>query len=63
MPALPKMIYDGSLQQRVTRNGKWLFVTMNQAGKVALFDISNPEPPQLNKALDLERGRDRTTSP
>jgi selenium-binding protein 1 len=29
---------------------------MNQAGKIAMFDISNPERPQLIKALDLGRG-------
>jgi hypothetical protein len=29
---------------------------MNQAGKVAMFDISNPEEPRLLKALDLGRG-------
>jgi selenium-binding protein 1 len=29
---------------------------MNQAGKVAMFDISNPEKPTLIKALDLGKG-------
>ena len=38
---------------RVTRDGKRLFVSMNQAGKIAMFDISNPEHPTLIKALDL----------
>jgi DNA-binding beta-propeller fold protein YncE len=38
---------------RVTRDGKRLFVSMNQAGKVAMFDISNPDQPRLLKALDL----------
>jgi DNA-binding beta-propeller fold protein YncE len=38
---------------RVTRDGKRLFVSMNQAGKVAMFDISNPDKPHLLKALDL----------
>jgi hypothetical protein len=38
---------------RVTRDGKRLFVSMNQAGKVGMFDISNPEQPRLLKALDL----------
>ena len=41
---------------RVTRDGRRLFVSMDQAGKVAMFDISNPERPQLIKALDLGRG-------
>jgi len=38
---------------RTTRDGKRLFVSMNQAGKIAMFDISNPERPRLIKALDL----------
>ena len=38
---------------RVTRDGRRLFVSMNQAGKVAMFDISNPDQPRLMKALDL----------
>jgi len=41
---------------RVTRDGKRLFVSMNQAGKVAMFDISNPEQPKLLRALDLGSG-------
>lgn len=41
---------------RVTRDGRRLFVSMNQAGKVAMFDISNPEQPRLLKALDLGQG-------
>ena len=41
---------------RVTRDGRRLFVSMNQAGKIALFDISNPEQPRLLKALDLGQG-------
>ena len=41
---------------RVTRDGKRLFVSMNQAGKIAMFDISNPEHPRLLKALDLGAG-------
>jgi len=38
---------------RITNDGKRLFVSMNQAGKVAMFDTSNPEKPRLIKALDL----------
>ena len=38
---------------RVTSDGRRLFVSMNQAGKVAMFDISDPERPRLLKALDL----------
>lgn len=41
---------------RVTRDGKRLFVSMNQAGKIAMFDISNPDQPRLLKALDLGQG-------
>jgi selenium-binding protein 1 len=41
---------------RVTRDGRRLFVSMNQAGKVAMFDVSNPEAPRLLKALDLGQG-------
>jgi len=41
---------------RVTRDGRRLFVSMNQAGKVAMFDISHPAHPQLIRALDLGQG-------
>jgi hypothetical protein len=46
----------------VTNDGRRLFVSMNQAGKVAMFDISEPERPHLIKALDLGPVRDRTIS-
>jgi hypothetical protein len=38
---------------RVTSDGKRLFVSMNQGGKIAMFDISDPEEPRLIRALDL----------
>jgi len=38
---------------RITRDGKRLFVSMNHAGKVAMFDTSDPQHPVLIKALDL----------
>lgn len=38
---------------RVTHDGKRLFVSMNQAGKVVMLDISDPENPKLLKVLDL----------
>jgi selenium-binding protein 1 len=38
---------------RTTKDAKRLFVSMNQAGKVVMLDISNPEKPSLIKALDL----------
>ena len=41
---------------RVTKDSKRLFVSMNQAGKVAMFSIENPEKPRLIKALDLGSG-------
>jgi selenium-binding protein 1 len=41
---------------RITRDGRRLFVSMNQAGKIAMFDTSNPAQPKLIKALDLGQG-------
>ncbi len=41
---------------RVTRDGRRLSVSMNQAGRIAMFDISDPEQPRLLKALDLGQG-------
>jgi selenium-binding protein 1 len=38
---------------RLTRDGKRLFVSMNMAGKVAMFDTSDPETPKILKVLDL----------
>ena len=38
---------------QITRDGKRLFISMNQAGKVAMFDISDPDEPRLLKVLDL----------
>ncbi|MGH8004137.1 MAG: selenium-binding protein SBP56-related protein, partial [Limisphaerales bacterium] len=38
---------------RVTQDGKRLFVSMNMAGKVVMFDISDPENPKVLKAMDL----------
>jgi selenium-binding protein 1 len=38
---------------RVTADGRRLFVSMNQAGKVVMFDISDPDEPRLLKVLDL----------
>jgi selenium binding protein SBP56 len=50
-----KTIASGGWPQlmRTTRDGKRLFVTMNQAGKVAMFDTSNPTSPKLLSLLDL----------
>jgi len=38
---------------RMTADGKRLFVSMNTAGKVAMFDTADPAKPRLLKALDL----------
>jgi selenium-binding protein 1 len=38
---------------RITRDGRRLFVSMNIAGKVVMFDTSNPAIPKLLKVLDL----------
>ena len=41
---------------RITKNGKRLFISMNIAGKIAMFDISKPRRPELLKVLDLGAG-------
>jgi len=38
---------------RVTRDGRRLFVSMNMAGQVAMFDTSDPERPRLLSTLAL----------
>ena len=38
---------------RMTRDGKRLFVSMNAAGKVVMFDTSKPDRPRVLKVLDL----------
>jgi hypothetical protein len=38
---------------RLTRDGRRLFVTMNQAGKVVMFDTSDPSAPRVLSILDL----------
>jgi len=38
---------------RMTNDGKRLFISMNLAGKVVMFDTSNPEKPKVLKVLDL----------
>ena len=38
---------------QISRDGKRLFISMNQAGKVAMFDIANPEEPRLLSVLEL----------
>ena len=41
---------------RVTRDGRRLFISMNQAGKVVMFDIADPEQPRALKVLELGDG-------
>lgn len=38
---------------RVTEDGKRLFISMNTAGKVVMFDTTNPRRPRVLKVLDL----------
>jgi hypothetical protein len=38
---------------RITSDARRLFISMNQAGKVVMFDISDPEAPRVLKVLDL----------
>jgi hypothetical protein len=38
---------------RTTRDGKRLFISLNMAGKVVMFDTSLPEKPRVLKVLDL----------
>jgi len=41
---------------RITKDGKRLFITMNQAGKVVMFDTSEPAAPRVLRVLDLGAG-------
>jgi hypothetical protein len=41
---------------RVTSDARKLFISMNQAGKVVMLDISNPDGPRVLKVLDLGTG-------
>jgi len=41
---------------RMSRDGKRLFISMNMAGKVVMFDTSNPRRPKVLKVLDLGGG-------
>jgi len=38
---------------RLTKDGKRLFISMNMAGKIVMFDTSNPEKPRFLDVLDL----------
>lgn len=39
---------------RITKDGKRLFISMNTAGKVVMFDISNPRKPRVLKVLEIQ---------
>ena len=41
---------------RMTADGTRMFITMNMAGKVAMFDTSDPESPVLLSVVDLGAG-------
>jgi len=41
---------------RMTRDGSRLFISLNQAGKVAMLNVSDPERPRLLHVLDLGPG-------
>jgi len=41
---------------RMTEDGTRLFISMNAAGKVVMFDTSNPKQPRVLKELDLGTG-------
>jgi|ERR1051326_377626 selenium-binding protein 1 len=38
---------------RITNDGRRMFITMNQAGKVVMFEISDPAKPKMLRVLDL----------
>lgn len=41
---------------RMTRDGSRLFISMNGAGKIVMFDTSKPHKPEVLKVLDLGAG-------
>ncbi|MEK6321716.1 MAG: selenium-binding protein SBP56-related protein [Acidobacteriota bacterium] len=59
-----KVVFDfGTIAQggspqlmRMTRDGSRLFISMNGAGKIVMFDTSKPEKPEVRKVLDLGAG-------
>ena len=46
VPAMPQLL-------RMNRDGTRLFVTLNGAGKVVMFNIARPDRPQLMSVVDL----------
>jgi len=59
-----KVVFDfGTIAQggfpqlmRMTRDGSRLFISMNGAGKIVMFDTSIPQQPRVLKVLDLGAG-------
>jgi hypothetical protein len=49
VPAMPQLL-------RMNQEGTRLFVTLNGAGKVVMFDIENPRRPKLLSAVNLGAG-------
>jgi hypothetical protein len=41
---------------RMTKDGKRLFISLNAAGKIVMFDTSKPHKPEVLKVLDLGAG-------
>lgn len=44
------------MQVRLNKEGTRLFITLNQAGKVVMFDIADPARPKVLRILDLGSG-------
>src|SRR2546425_1031539 len=59
-----KVVFDfGTISQggfpqlmRMTRDGTRLFISLNAAGKIVMFDTSKPQKPEVLKVLDLGAG-------
>ena len=49
VPAMPQLL-------RINKQGTRLFVTLNGAGKVVMFNIARPDHPELMSVVDLGRG-------
>ena len=49
VPAMPQLL-------RMNKQGTRLFVTLNGAGKVVMFDIAHPDRPKLLSVVDLGAG-------
>ena len=54
MPAMPQLL-------RMNREGTRLFVTLNGAGKVVMFDIARPDRPRADERRGPGAARGRTS--